>query len=236
MQGQTILLVSSPAPHLAANHVNDSVVKPLVLSEIVSPTMAAAAAVMNVIQVPTTLLLTNNVLVIPQEGYTLEVPTAANATVNGINIQPATAALIDQGNNGKWLVSNNGQLSQLTATDFSNNQAMQPLEVLTIQECINVEGSKAQIAIPAAFSDLNQLNDGSIIQFVDTSPAATTDANDINNFLAATAAVTIEDTTETAKSWYEDSLISYRAMLAFNEVTTVEPDSTTTSVAHTILT
>jgi len=229
---QQILLVSSPMDLITT----EPIVKPSTVSLVLSDLpLITSATQLNVIQVPTNLLLTDNLIVIPQEGITLEVPTIettialspneSQTTIgNGLNYQNKTwfnAELMAQGMNGQWNSNQSGdQMALVTLSDCIALNSMNKSDNNTV-DCYSTLDGKNQ----NNFFNTNQLigiiddqsNEAKLITSID---ANCNSDYDLNAFLASSLSSAVEECdANEAKQWHNDSLIAYRAMLALKKVT-----------------
>jgi hypothetical protein len=206
---QQILLVSSPM---------DLMTK--------SSTVQMVLPQLNVIQVPTNLLLTDNLIVIPQEGITLEVP-AIDSTIALSPTESQTA--IDNSLNYHKSWFNN---SQLMAQGIN---ASVDMALVTLNDCIAYNGiNKSDDNSIHCYSQTVSNNqnhffhdNNQLIGIIDeqsndaiTGSINTSNDYDINAFLASSLSSTTQEECDPneAKQWHSDSVIAFRAMLAFKKV------------------
>ncbi|XP_054164600.1 uncharacterized protein LOC128962259 [Oppia nitens] len=229
--GQQILLVSSPVEVMTVPQ-QTLIAKPSLqpsVQMVLQPTnlpLVTSGQQLNVIQVPTNLLLTdNNVIVIPQDGLTLEVPT--------VDANVSQQTLVDNQmvfeSDSQTLVYNGSQ--QL----FScyNNQNVDHL-VVNLNDCIAINTINDKV-ISQSPDGTQFFQNNQIIGIIDGNTVETkVDMNDDLNTFLATAMTSIEpqeaaDSNE-AKSWLNDSLIAYRAMAAFKKAMPNDTPSPTSGI------
>ena len=181
---------------------------------------------MNVIEVPTNLLLTdNNLIVIPPEGMTLEVPShqtidnqynyeSSGQTAIVLNGSPqmlATAQQITYDPNVEQLVVNLNDCYAINAINKSLDNSLNANQYFPANQQIIgiIDGNTSEPKLLTADENLS--------------------AEDLNAFLANNMVSTVEQEIDAneAKSWLNDSLIAYRAMIAFKKVMPNETPSPT---------
>ena len=245
-QTQQILLVSSPMDLMAVQASQQSLMaKPvhqhqqqpqqvqMVLQTTDLPMMSSGGSV-NVIQMPTNLLLTdNNLIVIPQEGLTLEVPAMESSQP----MQQSNESQLCYDNKSQTAIVYNGSIAPQLLTagqqiQYTNGEQL----VVNLNDCIAINAVDDK-------SNANQyypINAGNhqIFGIIDANTnepkllATEHTGDDLNAFLASSLTPTAEpecDPNE-AKGWYNDSMIAYRAMAAFKRVMPNTPVSPTSGV------
>jgi hypothetical protein len=212
---QQILLVSSPM---------DLMTK--------SSTVQMVLPQLNVIQVPTSLLLTDNLIVIPQEGIALEVP-AIDSTIT-LSPNGSQTAIDNSLNyqNKSWF--NDSQLMAQGINAYNSNASVD-MALVTLNDCIAYNGINKSIdnSIHCYSQTIsNNQNDffhdnNQMIGIIDeqsndaiTGSINTSDDYDVNAFLASSLSSTTQEECDPneAKQWHSDSVIAFRAMLAFKNV------------------
>lgn len=209
---QQILYVSSPLDLMS----KQSTVQ-MVLPEM--PLMGSRAQ-LNVIQVPTNLLLAdNNLIVIPQEGITLEVPSIETSIDNCVNYE-----------NKNWFNSSELMIQGIDGFNSNINVDEMGLVSVAVNDCIAINGINKSIN---CFTNDNNnqnnyfQNNNQIIGIIDDQTEETNVYNniyntdyDLNTFLASTLCSTTHEECDPnqAKQWHNDSVIAYRALNAFKKV------------------
>lgn len=212
---QQILLVSSPTNLMAVPQPQQSLLqKPgqqsvQMLLQTDLPMISSGPPV-NLIQVPTNLLLSdNNLYVIPQEGLTLEVPALETG---------ATHQTLDSKN--QTTIVYNGSPQLLTAgqqIQYTNGDQL----LVNLNDCIAINAIDDKTNANQYFPSSHQII--GIIDGNTSEPkllATEHTGEDLNAFLASSMSATVEEEFDPneAKAWLNDSLIAYRALAAFKKV------------------
>lgn len=179
----------------------------------------------NVIQVPTTLLLTENVIMIPPEGITLQVPqmTISSNTMASL-LSPSLPPDDNSSNEAsvkRWFTD--AQIAARGITAYHNN----PLDEAQIARGVTFNNNPLEHVLIAVQPD------DSNVSFSYPQPQGANllqnnfyDNNDINVFLASNIASNLEqqesDPLE-AKRWHTDSVIASRALIAFKKASRNAP-------------